>query len=120
MRLHGVRNAQMRGLPKATLMHSKVVLSVVELLEAQGYIDGFKVVDRNISVILRYDDELNPAIREIKRISKPSLRIYKSCKDIKDFMNGLGIYVVSTTQGLMTNAQARSKNLGGELLISVF
>jgi small subunit ribosomal protein S8 len=97
---------------------------MAEILKDQGYVHDFKVVEvapQNVlKVALKYDRLTKvPAIREIKRISKPGLRQYRSAGDLPRVKNGLGIALVSTSKGLMTDKQARKENIGGELLCTV-
>jgi len=103
---------------------SKTKVAIAEILKDQGFIHDFKVEEvapQNVlKIALKYDRlTKTPAIREIKRISKPGLRQYKSSSDIPRVKNGLGIAVVSTSKGLMTDKQARIDNIGGEVLCTV-
>lgn len=97
----------------------KVIYSVLELLLDQGYIQGFVVVDNVIHVNLKYVKGVS-VIDQLNVISKPSNRVYKSVKNIPVFYNGLGITVLSTSKGIVTDTQARELNVGGEILCQVF
>lgn len=118
-----IRNAQMRGMSKTSTPASKLRAHVLEVLIDEGYIRGFTEVEKdghkNIEIELKYY-EGQPVISEIKRVSKPGRRVYSSVSDIPLVRNGLGISILSTSQGVMSDNAARSKNVGGELLCRVF
>ena len=118
-----IRNAQMRGTGKVHSPASKMRVRVLEVLQAEGYIRGFAEVERNgkrdIEIELKYYDGA-PVIQEIKRISKPGRRVYSSVGDIPLVRNGLGISILSTSKGVMSDNVARSENVGGEIICRVF
>ena len=119
-----IRNAQMRLLNKVIIPSSKFRVKILDVLKQEGYISGYKIVsDENknntLSVDLKYNNGL-PVIREIKRISKPGRRIYARSSSIPRIQNGLGLAIVSTSKGIMTDNDARSQNVGGELICRVF
>jgi small subunit ribosomal protein S8 len=118
-----IRNAQMAKLPKITCPSSKQKVALSEVLKSEGYIAGFSVNDNNgkpeISVDLKYYRG-KPVIEEIKRVSRPGLRNYRSQEDIPSIRAGLGVAILSTNKGLMTDRQARAAGIGGELLCTVF
>jgi small subunit ribosomal protein S8 len=119
-----IRNAQMRSRPKVSTPASKLRERVLEVLQEEGYIRGFARIDYNdgkseIEIELKYFDG-NPVIREIKRISSPGRRVYSSVNDIPTIANGLGVAILSTPKGVMSDSQARRENVGGEVLCSVF
>ena len=119
-----IRNAQMRSRPKVSTPASKLRERVLEVLRDEGYIRGFSRVDYNdgkseIEIELKYFDG-QPVIRQIKRISSPGRRVYSSVKDIPTIANGLGVAILSTPKGVMSDSQARRENVGGEILCSVF
>ena len=119
-----IRNGQTAGLRVVEMPSSKAKVAIAEILKDQGYIHDFKVEEvapQNVlKIALKYDRATKtPAIREIKRVSKPGLRQYKSSNDIPRVKNGLGIAVVSTSKGLMTDKQARKENVGGEVICTV-
>jgi len=120
-----VRNAALRKLEVTTLLHSKTVVGVLTVLQKKEYIENFKVVDgknnkKTIEVSLKYDDNEKSAINEITRVSKPGRRVYKPASEIKNFKNGYGTIVVSTSKGVLANDEAYAANLGGELLCTVW
>ncbi|MEM7007188.1 MAG: 30S ribosomal protein S8 [Pseudomonadota bacterium] len=118
-----IRNAQLRGMTVVSTPASKMRARVLEVLEAEGFIRGFTEVEkeghRNIEIELKYYDGA-PVIREIKRVSKPGRRVYSSVGDIPLVRNGLGISILSTSKGVMSDNVARTENVGGEILCRVF
>ena len=119
-----IRNSQMRG--KSTVMTpaSKLRKRVLEVMVDEGYIRGFEdTTDANghaaIEISLKYY-EGTPVIRELKRVSKPGRRVYMGSKEIPQVRQGLGVSIVSTPKGVMSDASARSQNVGGEVLCTVF
>ena len=119
-----IRNGLMRGKDEVSAPYSKVKHELVNVLVNEGYLKSCKKVEEannkaSISITLKYFNE-KPAIKNIKRISKPSLRRYSGPEDLKPVKNGLGAYIISTNQGLMTDKQAKVKNIGGEVLCEVF
>ena len=119
-----IRNGQMRLLSKVLIPSSKYRAKILDVLKQEGYISGYKIVsDENknntLSVDLKYNNGL-PVIREIKRISKPGRRIYARASSIPRIQNGLGLAIVSTSKGIMTDNDARSQNVGGEIICRVF
>ena len=120
--LTGIRNAQARKKLEVIVSSSSKKIALLELLVREGYIDSISKDEGKkpvVSIFLKYY-EGKPVIREIKRLSKPGLREYVGKKDLPLINGGLGIAVVSTSKGLMTDKQAREAGLGGELLCSVF
>ena len=120
-----IRNAVMRRLEVATLLHSNTVVGVLNVLLQKEYITGFKVIDgqnnkKTIQVELKYDDNEKSVINEIKRVSKPGRRVYKNASEIKSFKNGYGTIIVSTNKGVIANDEAHAANVGGELLCTVW
>lgn len=118
-----IRNAQTRGMNKVSTPASKLRRRVLEVLESEGYIRSFTEIERdghhNIEIELKYFRG-KPVIQEIKRISKPGRRVYSSVKDIPLVRNGLGISILSTPQGVLSDNVARARNVGGEILCRVF
>ena len=119
-----IRNAQMRMLNKVRVPHSKFREKILDILKQEGYIADYKVLsDSNtktsLSVDLKYNNGL-PVIKEIKRVSKPGRRIYVRATSIPKIKNGLGVAIVSTSIGIMTDNDARSKNVGGEIICKIF
>jgi small subunit ribosomal protein S8 len=117
-----IRNAQMREETIVAMPSSKVKLAIAKVLKDEGYIDGFKVsadeVKPTLEIGLKYYAG-RPVIEKIERVSRPGLRIYKSKDDIPRVMNGLGIAIVSTSHGVMTDRKARASGVGGEVLCIV-
>ena len=119
-----IRNSQMRG--KSTVMTpaSKMRERVLTVLADEGYIRGFEHVTGidghpAIEISLKYFDGA-PVIREMKRVSKPGRRVYLGVNDIPSVRQGLGVSIVSTSKGVMSDASARSQNVGGEVLCTIF
>ncbi|MDD4977544.1 MAG: 30S ribosomal protein S8 [Gallionella sp.] len=118
-----IRNAQMAEKATVSMPSSKMKVAIAEVLKEEGYVDGFSVVKSeggkaNLEIGLKYYSG-RPVIEKIQRISRPGLRIYKGSSDIPKVMNGLGIAIVSTSKGLMTDRKARANGIGGELLCVV-
>ena len=118
-----IRNGLMRGKKVVNAPFSKFKHELVSLLVKEGYIASCEKIKLegkdSLSITLKYINE-DPAIREIKRISKPSLRRYSSSSDLPEVKNGLGIFILSTNKGLMSDKDARSQNIGGEVICEVF
>ena len=117
-----IRNGLMRGKDFVFIPYSKLKHELVNVLVAEGYLKASNKTDDSkpmIKVELKYHNEL-PVIKELKRISKPSLRKYSGASDIDSVKGGLGSFIISTNQGLMTDKEAKSKNVGGEILCEVF
>jgi small subunit ribosomal protein S8 len=119
-----IRNAQMRQLNNVTVPNSKFRARILDILKQEGFISNYKSLtdpDKkfNISVELKYSNGL-PVIKEIKRVSKPGRRIYAKASSIPKIQNGLGLAIVSTSKGIMTDNEARSQNIGGEIICRVF
>jgi small subunit ribosomal protein S8 len=118
-----IRNAGKAGHKYVEIPASKIKLGISEILKDQGFIQDYEFVDDgvqgNIKVTLRYYKR-KPVIKNIKRLSKPGRRIYSSVDKLPRVNNGLGIAIISTSKGVMTSKQAKSRNIGGELLCSVW
>jgi len=119
-----IRNAQMRGKSTTQSPSSKLRKWVLDVLKDEGYIRGYEeTTDKNghpaVEISLKYY-EGTPVIRELKRVSKPGRRVYLGVKDIPVVRQGLGVSIVSTPKGVMSDANARSQNVGGEVLCTVF
>jgi small subunit ribosomal protein S8 len=119
-----IRNAQTAGIEKIEMPASKTLLSLAELLKAEGYIGAVKAYNhkghRYLRMTLRYNDEGQPIIQEITRISKSGRRVYSGADELPRVKNGYGVAVISTSQGIMTDKKARAANIGGEVLCTVF
>ena len=118
-----IRNAQRRGRSNVTSPSSKLRWHVLEVLQREGYIRGFTEVEkdgfRELDIELKYYDGA-PVISEIRRVSKPGRRVYSAVRDLPLVRNGLGISVLSTPKGVMSDSRAREENVGGEVLCNVF
>ena len=118
-----IRNAQERGKNKVAVPPSRLRERVLEVLHREGYIRGFTTIDKDgkseIEVELKYFDGA-PVIKEIHRVSKPGRRVYASVTTLPSVYNGLGISILSTPKGVMSDADARAQNVGGEVLCTVF
>ena len=118
-----IRNAQMRGMSTVVTPASKLRGRVLEVLLSEGYIRGYTEIEKdghkNLEIELKYY-EGQPVISEIKRVSKPGRRVYSSVSDIPLVRNGLGISILSTSKGVMSDNVARTENVGGEVLCRVF
>ena len=118
-----IRNAQLRALNKVTIPSSKFRARILDVLKQEGYIANYKISSDNkkesLLVDLKYSNGL-PVIKEIKRVSKPGRRIYARAGSIGKIQNGLGLAIVSTSMGIMSDNDARTKNIGGEIICRVF
>ena len=117
-----VRNAQMAGHTEVAVPNSSIKRSILKVLEGEGFIDSWTATGElksQLNIALRYHNGV-PVIEEIKRVSRPGLRIYKESREIPAVRGGLGIAVVSTNKGVMTDKQARAQGVGGEVLCTVF
>ena len=118
-----IRNAQMRGMSKVVTPSSKLRARVLDVLQSEGYIRGYAEIEKdghkNLEIELKYYED-QPVISEIKRVSKPGRRVYSSVTDIPLVRNGLGISILSTSKGVMSDNVARNENVGGEVLCRVF
>ena len=117
-----IRNAQMVEHAVVTMPSSKVKLSIAKVLKDEGYIDDFKVSGDGVKPVLEIALKYyagRPVIERIERVSSPGLRVYKGKGDIPRVMNGLGIAIVSTSRGVMTDRKARATGVGGEVLCIV-
>ena len=121
-----IRNANSAMFDSVAMPGSKVKVNLAKILEREGYIDGFdvRVVDgkpgTTLEIKLKYSQDRKRTIMGIKRISKPGLRIYKKSDQMPKVLGGVGVAVVSTSQGLMTDREARKNKLGGEVLCYVW
>ena len=119
-----IRNAQLRALYNVKIPSSKFRAKILDVLKQEGYISNYKLLSEtnnksSLVVDLKYYNGL-PVIKEIKRVSKPGRRIYAKADSISKIQNGLGLAIVSTSQGIMSDNDARMKNVGGEIICRVF
>ncbi|MCE1225941.1 MAG: 30S ribosomal protein S8 [Geobacteraceae bacterium] len=119
-----IRNANMVKLQKVDIPSSNVKVNIAQVLKQEGYIKNYKVIADNrqgvLRVYLKFIDEKDPVINEITRISKPGSRTYVDSESIPTVKNGLGIAILSTSKGIMTDVSARQAGIGGELLCTVW
>ena len=121
-----VRNANTAMHDEVTMPASKKKEALAELLKKEGYIEGFDVAENTgrpgstLTVTMKYSPERARTISGLRRISKPGLRVYKHAQEVPRVLGGLGVAVVSTSQGLMTDREARKRNVGGEVLCFVW
>ena len=119
-----IRNAQMRRRPKVVTPASNIRGRVLDVLAEEGYIRGYTRVEQK-GTLPTFEIELKyyngePAIREIKRVSTPGRRVYSPVRDLPTVANGLGVAILSTPKGVMSDSKAREENVGGEILCSIF
>ena len=119
-----IKNAAMRKRSRVLTPASRMRASVLEVLQSEGYIRGYSLVDNpgahpEFEIELKYFDG-QPVIAEISRVSKPGRRVYSSIRDLKPVKNGLGISILSTPKGVMSDSAARDQNVGGEVLCQVY
>ena len=119
-----IRNAQLRTLNKVSIPNSKFRARILDVLQEEGYISDYKfLTDKknkgSLLVDLKYSNGL-PVIKEITRVSKPGRRIYARADSIPRIKNGLGLAIISTSKGIMTDNDARNQNIGGEIICRVF
>ncbi len=121
-----IRNAQERQDAVVEMPYSKKLENIAKVLKDEGYIEDVKVFKydnkayKGLSLKLKYNAEGKPAIQHISRVSKPSLRVYKKYDEIKPVLSGYGMYVISTSRGVMSSTEAKRKKLGGEVICKVF
>ena len=119
-----IRNAQVARHDTVTMPASNMKKSIAKLMQNEGFIKSYEVIDDGlqgeIKITLKYLDKKQPVIVGIKRISKPSLRVYASCEDLPKVLGGLGVAIISTSKGVMTDRMARKENLGGEVLCYIW
>ena len=117
-----IRNAQMAEKPVVSMPSSTLKVALAKVLKDEGYIAGYQIsseVKSSLSIELKYF-EGRPVIEEVKRVSRPGLRQYKSSDDLPKVRGGLGVSIVSTSKGVMTDRAARAAGVGGEVLCTVF
>lgn len=119
-----IRNANSAKHASVDIPASNLKKQIAQILQDEGYIKSFKVIDDKkqgiIRVNLKYTDTRTQVITGLRRVSKPGLRIYSNCKDMPKVMKGLGIAIVSTSKGIMTDKKARELNVGGEVLAFIW
>ncbi|MFA6297006.1 MAG: 30S ribosomal protein S8 [Candidatus Paceibacterota bacterium] len=119
-----IRNASARGIETVSFPYSKITLAIAELLQNEGFIKDVvkkgKKVHKTIEATLVYDEERQPRVTGVERVSKLSKRVYAGVSDIKSVRSGYGVLVLSTPAGLLTDKQARTQKVGGEVLFKIW
>lgn len=119
-----IRNASMVSLAEVKMPSSKLKVELAKLLKSEGFIADFSVVEEDkfkvLTITLKYDAKNKPVISKLQRVSKPGLRTYSKAQNIPQVLGGLGVAIVSTSKGLMTDRKARKENIGGEVLCYVY
>ena len=119
-----IRNAQVARHDTVSMPASNMKKNIAKLLQEEGYIKGWEAIDDGlqgeIKITLKYLDKKQPVIVGLKRISKPGLRVYASCEELPKVLGGLGVAIISTSKGVMTDKTARKEKLGGEVLCYVW
>jgi small subunit ribosomal protein S8 len=116
-----IRNGKMASKEYVEVPISKIKAEILRILQAEGYINNYTTQDeRTLRVYLKYSDEGESVITEITRISKPGCRVYRAKDELPKVLNGLGIAIVSTSKGVLTDRDARATNVGGEVLCTVW
>ena len=123
--LSRIRTAHSANHDRLDVPASKLKIEVCRLLKEQGYIESYELLDEDsihhqIRVVLRYTPDGEPLIRHLQRVSKPGRRVYRGADELKPVLNGLGVGIVSTSQGLLTDREARERSIGGEVLCEVW
>jgi small subunit ribosomal protein S8 len=124
--LSRIRNAHLAKHDRLDVPLSKLKLEVCRLLKEEGFIRNFRQVDgeaagqAQVRIFLRYAPDGTPAIRSVQRVSKPGRRVYRGADDVQPVRNGLGVGILSTSQGLLTDRQARERRVGGELMCEIW
>ena len=119
-----VRNAMTARHDRVDIPSSKVKVAIVRILKEEGFIKNYKVIKDNkqgvVRVFLKYNENNKPIIKGIKRVSRPSRRTYVHADGIPPVVSGLGVAIISTSKGVMTDKEARRQNIGGEMMCSVW
>ena len=120
-----IRNAHLAKHDRLDVPVSRLKLEICRLLKEEGFIRNYREIEvdgptNSVRIFLRYSGEGEPAINNVKRISKPGRRVYRRAGEIQPVRNGLGVGIVSTSQGLLTDAQARERKVGGEILCELW
>ena len=115
-----IRNANQMRNKEVSMPVSKMKLEIAKILDAEGFITGYTVKENTLTLTLKYGQNKERVITGLKRISKPGLRVYAGAKDIPHVLNGLGIAIISTPKGVMTDKLARKNNVGGEVIAYIW
>lgn len=119
-----IRNALLREHQQVVIPSSNIKENIAKVLKEEGFVNDYTVSDEKIgktlTIQLRYDTKRDSVIRKIDRVSKPGLRIFKGFKELKPLLNGQGMYIVSTSAGLLSDTKCRERKIGGEVLCAVY
>ena len=115
-----IRNANELHYETVSMPTSKMKVEIANILKSEGFIKEYVVEDRTLTLTLKYSDNKERVISGLKCISKPGLRVYAKAEDIPRVLNGLGIAIISTSKGIMTDKEARKQNIGGEVLAYIW
>ena len=115
-----IRNANQMRSKEVSMPTSKMKVEIAKILDAEGFIEGYTVKDSTLTLTLKYANNKERVITGLKRISKPGLRVYAGADEIPTVLNGLGIAIISTPKGVMTDKLARKNNVGGEVIAYIW
>ena len=115
-----IRNANQMRNKEVSMPVSNIKLEIAKILDTEGFINGYKVVENTLTLTLKYGQNKERVITGLKRISKPGLRVYAGAEEIPHVLNGLGIAIISTPKGVMTDKLARKNNVGGEVIAYIW
>ena len=117
-----VRNAAIARHLDVDVPVCKMHLEIAKIMHREGYIRGYQLINRGrtVRIRLRYDEHREPVIRGLKRVSKPGRRVYSKARDLRPVLDGLGISILSTSRGVVSDREARQRNLGGEVLCEIW
>lgn len=114
-----IKNGYLASRKEVNAPNTKIVRAICELLKKEGYIQSYEVVEREIKITLKYADK-KPVLTDVKRVSKPGRRVYQGNKTLPYVLGGMGIAIISTPKGVMTDKQARKEGMGGEVMAFVW
>jgi small subunit ribosomal protein S8 len=119
-----IKNALMARHKTVVVPGSKLKLEIARILKDEGFIEDYRVIEEKpqikIEIVLKYDEKKRPVIAGIKRVSKPGRRIYRGYKELPRVLDGMGMAIISTSQGIMTDHEARKRRLGGEVICEIW
>ena len=119
-----IRNANMALLQEVEMPGSKLKIELAKLLKSEGYVEDYSIEEKDnfktLKITLKYDEKSKPVISNLKRVSRPGLRNYCKAKNIPQVLGGMGIAIISTSKGLLTDRKAKKENVGGEILCYVW
>ncbi|HPR64741.1 MAG TPA: 30S ribosomal protein S8 [Thermoanaerobaculia bacterium] len=119
-----IRNAHMASHGELSVPSSNIKMNIAKILKEEGYIRNYKFVEQDkrqlLNITLKYDEEGKPVIRHLQRVSKPGRRVYRGANDIPVILNGMGLCIISTSRGVLSDRKAREMGVGGELLCEVW